>query len=106
MPRCSAFNARISSGCTNATPTSAAETPSAETTCRTRSATPGSSTATPLRLAISTSTTGGASRLRVHTVGLDNALDDLVAHDVLVAKAHEGDAIDGAEDVLHRQQAG
>ena len=39
-------------------------------------------------------------------VRLDDPLDELVADDVLVSEADEGDALDRAEDVLHLDQAG
>ena len=57
IPRCSAFSARISSGVTNAIPSSAASTPSSARACRARATAPASSTSTPLRFSTSTSIT-------------------------------------------------
>ena len=60
IPRCSLFSARISSGATNAIPSSPSSTPSAASTRRASSTAASSSTATPLRFAVSTSITGDA----------------------------------------------
>ena len=57
IPRCSALSARISSGATNAIPSSAAATPSSASACRARSTAAAASTATPLRFSTSTSIT-------------------------------------------------
>src|SRR4029077_4126229 len=43
-----------------------------------------------------------AGRLGVALLRLDDLLDELVADDVLVPEADEGDPLDGPEDVLHR----
>jgi hypothetical protein len=42
----------------------------------------------------------------VQAVGLDDALDDLVAHDVLMTEANECDAVDPGEDVAHLDEPG
>ena len=58
MPRCSAFSARISSGVTNAIPSSASvDSLAAASACRARATAPAASTSTPLRFSTSTSIT-------------------------------------------------
>src|SRR5262245_7028072 len=99
MPRWSRFSARISSGPTNASPSSPSSTPSARRTAPACSTAAPSSTATPLRLSTSTEITvllapRGPGLLRVLPVGLDDALHELVADDVLVAEADERDVVD------------
>src|SRR4029077_16154762 len=127
-PRGSRFSVRISSGPTKCSPSSPSSTPSAASTLRARSAAPSpppppprtlrarsaaasSSTSTPLRFDTSTEIIAlpaalRARLLRVQLVRLDDPLDELVADDVLVAEADEGDAVDRAEDVLHLDQTG
>jgi hypothetical protein len=48
----------------------------------------------------------GARRLDVTLVGLDDALHELVANDVLVTELDESDAFDVGQDLLHLDQAG
>ena len=60
MPRCSRFSARLSSGPTNASPSSPAPTPSPASTDRASSTAAVSSTSLPERLTTSTSITGSA----------------------------------------------
>ena len=108
-PRCSRFSARISSGPTNARPSSPSWTPSAASTSpRQRAAAPRRPSA-PLRFATSISTIRLPARvpglLRVVPVGLHDPLHELVPDDVLVAEADERDAVDRAEDVLHLDRA-
>src|SRR5690606_12968011 len=42
----------------------------------------------------------------VAVVGVDDVLDDLVAHDVRAGEAHEREAVDAAEDGLQAAQPG
>src|SRR6185503_9326736 len=110
-PRWSRLSERISSGPTKCRPSSPSSTPSPASTLRASSAAASSSTSTPLRFDTSTEIIAlpaalRARLLRVELVGLDDPLDELVADDVLVAEADEGDALDRAEDVLDLDQAG
>src|SRR5439155_19547817 len=108
-PRCSRFSDRISAGPTKTRPSSPSSTPSASSTDRARALAPSSSTSTPLRFETSTAITFlsaplGAGLLRVQPVRLDDPLDELVSHDVLVPEADEGDIVERAEDVLDLDQ--
>src|SRR5205814_3821786 len=47
-----------------------------------------------------------ARLLRMQLVRLDDPLNELVAHDVLVAETDERDAVDRTEDVLHLDETG
>src|SRR5581483_9773608 len=104
-------SARISSGPTNCKPSSPASMPSPPSTRRASSTAPSTSTSSPLRFSTSTSITSprsaparGSGLLGVPLVRLDDALHELVPHDVLVPEAHERDAVHRAEDVLHLNQ--
>src|SRR4029450_5523219 len=92
-------------------PSSPSSTPSSARTLRARSAAASSSTSMPLRFDTSTEIIALATALRAGLLGvvlvrLDDSLDELVADDVLVTEADEGDAVDRAEDVLHLDEAG
>src|SRR6187399_722972 len=98
MPRCSCFSARISSGDTKVMPSSPSATPSEARTRRASAAASVSATSAPLRFDVSIVITRPASTasrrpglLGVTLVGLDDALDELVPHDVLVPELHEAD---------------
>src|SRR5436305_7397753 len=91
-------------------PISPSSTPSAASTRWATSTAPASSTSACVRFETSTSTTPLAPPLRpgllgVQLVRLDDPLDELVPHDVLVAEADERDPVDRGEDVLHLDQA-
>src|SRR3954453_2282537 len=114
LPRCSSFSEAIVSASTNAIatwPSSTCAEARAMPTSRSISASCGASGGAPR-----TPTSTKAARLirrpqprreraRVVVVGLDDALDQAVAHDVLAAEADELDAVDLLEDVRDDDQA-
>src|SRR5215831_17641230 len=110
MPRCSRLSSRISSGATNARPSSPSSTPSPRSTRQASSTAALSSISAPLLLSTSTDSIVallpalGAGLLGVLAVGLDDALHELVAHDVLMPEVNECDSVDGGEDLLHLDQ--
>src|SRR4051794_40760888 len=111
IPRCSFFSARLSPGSTKWSPSSPSSTPSAARVARITAIASSAGTSRPLRFSTSTATTplpapSGSRLLRMLFVRLDDALHELVPDDVLVREADERDAVDGAEDVLHLDQAG
>ena len=111
MPRCSRFSARISSGADEREPELAVRRrPPPRARARASSTAASSSTvdaAPVLDLDLDHHLRRcGAGLLGVLLVRLDDPLHELVPDDVLVAEAHEADAVDDAEDVLHLDQAG
>src|SRR3954451_20074700 len=94
--RCAAFRLRISSSPTNAIARWPSLTPAA---ARAPSAARRSVGSSPPSISIS------ISARRILVVGLDDPLNQLVAHHVLAAEAHELDALHAAEDVADHDQA-
>src|SRR3954451_13160438 len=122
LPRCAAFSSAIRPAATNSTATWPSSTPAEASANATRRSTSfgGGASGPPSPMTSTSSTAGlrapairgalGRPQLRrgalgVLVVGLDDALDEAVADDVVAAEAHEVDALDVAEDVRDDDEA-
>src|SRR6476619_3302609 len=115
LPRCSALSTVMRAASTNSTATWPSSIPPDAAASTQASVTTVAGSASPITSTSSNDLCGPATRLGgpqlrggalgVLVVGGDDALDELVPHDVLAAEVHELEAVDAPEDVVDHDQA-
>src|SRR4051794_18905004 len=105
LARCSALRSAMRSASTNSTATWPSAMPAVPSASAASSRTRSSGRASPMTSTSSTAPDAGRRALGMVGIRLDDALHDLVAHDVLVAEVRDADALDPAQDLPHLDQS-